>query len=74
MGQQNSDSTSDIYQILVRGELDKHWTIWFDDFTITHINGDPLLTGPVSDQAALHGILAKIRDLGLFLVFIQHIR
>lgn len=59
------------YQICVKGPLNPDWSDWFDDFSITSIDGDSLLTGKVLDQAALHGILAKIRDLGLTLVFIQ---
>lgn len=59
------------YQICIQGVLDPKWAEWFDDFTITPLEGDSLLTGQVPDQAALHGILAKIRDLGLILVFIK---
>ena len=53
------------YHIRLKGRLDPVWADWFAGFSITHINGDTLLAGVVSDQAALHGILAKIRDLGL---------
>lgn len=59
------------YQIRVRGQIDPHWSDWFDDFAITQIGDDSLLTGKVLDQAALHGIIAKIRDLGLTLIFIK---
>lgn len=68
MAQENADN---IYEILVRGKLDQHWATWFDNFTLCYINRDTLLTGTVADQAALHGILSKIRDLGLFLVFVR---
>jgi hypothetical protein len=55
-----------IYQIRLRGHLDDRWTGWFDGLTITlEDNGDTLLTGPVIDQSALHGLLRKVRDLGL---------
>ncbi len=58
-----------IYQIRVRGHLDRQWTDWFEGLTITlEEEGDTLLTGPVIDQAALHGLLKKVRDLGLPLV------
>lgn len=58
-----------IYQIRVKGHLDSQWTDWFDDLTITlDENGDTLLTGPVIDQSALHGLLKKVRDLGMTLV------
>lgn len=58
-----------IYQIRVQGHLDSQWTDWFDGLTIMlEENGDTLLTGPVIDQAALHGLLKKVRDLGMPLV------
>lgn len=57
---------SGIYEIRLNGHLDDTWTGWFDGLTITlEDNGDTLLTGPVIDQAALHGLLKKVRDLGL---------
>lgn len=59
------------YVITVHGHLDQHWSAWFDGLTITNIaNGESTLTGPVGDQAALHGVLVKIRDLGLPLIAI----
>lgn len=64
-------SPENCYQIRVRGQLDPKWADWFDGFSITPLDGDSLLKGMVPDQAALHGIIAKIRDLGLTLVFIQ---
>ena len=58
-----------IYQIRIKGHLDSQWTDWFEGLTITQEdNGDTLLTGPVIDQAALHGLLKKVRDLGMPLV------
>ncbi len=55
-----------IYQIRLEGHLGRQWTDWFDGLTITLTeNGDTILTGPVVDQAALHGLLKKVRDLGL---------
>jgi hypothetical protein len=55
-----------IYQIRVKGSLDHKWSDWFDGLTITPLsNGETLLAGPVADQAALHGLLNKIRDMGL---------
>jgi hypothetical protein len=60
---------STYYVITVRGHLDDHWSAWFEGMTITNAaNGDALLAGPVMDQAALHGLLIKIRDLGLPLI------
>ena len=61
--------TNRVYQIRVRGHLRPEWSEWFGDMTITHeANGDTTLYGPVMDQAALHGLLARVRDLGLTLV------
>jgi hypothetical protein len=60
---------ADYYEIRVRGLLDSHWSAWFEGLTLTHLgNGQTLIAGPIQDQAALHGILAKIRDLGLHLL------
>ncbi len=64
---------SGCYQIRVKGVLDPQWSDWFDDFTITQVNGDSLLTGNVQDQAALHGLINKIRNLGLFLLLVEWI-
>lgn len=62
---------STIYKIRIKGHLDSQWTDWFEGLTITlQDNGETLLTGPVIDQAALHGLLKKIRDLGLTLISI----
>lgn len=57
------------YQIRIQGHLDSQWTDWFSGMTITlEENGTTLLIGPVADQAALHGLLKKVRDLGLPLI------
>jgi hypothetical protein len=61
-----------IYQIRVKGNLDRRWSDWFDGFTITPEGDDEtLLVGPVADQSALHGLLHKIRDLGLPLLCVK---
>jgi hypothetical protein len=58
-----------IYQIRLKGHLGREWADWFEGLTITlEEDGNTLLTGPVIDQAALHGLLKKVRDLGLPLV------
>ena len=58
-----------VYQIRLKGYLGSQWTDWFEGLTITlEEDGDTLLTGPVIDQAALHGLLKKVRDLGMPLV------
>ena len=55
-----------VYQIRLKGHLGRQWTDWFGGLTITlEDNGDTLLAGPVVDQAALHGLLRKVRDLGM---------
>ena len=55
-----------IYQIRVKGHLGPQWTEWFEGLTITlEDKGNTLLTGPVLDQAALHGLLKRVRDLGV---------
>ena len=58
-----------VYQIRVKGHLNPQWTDWFEGLAITlEDNGETLLTGPVVDQAALHGLLRKVRDLGMPLI------
>lgn len=58
-----------VYQIRIKGHLGSRWTEWFGGMTITREDdGDTLLTGPVADQAALHGLLRKVRDLGMPLI------
>ena len=61
-----------IYQIRIKGHVGPQWTEWFEGMTITQeIGGDTFLTGPVIDQAALHGLLKKVRDLGMPLISIN---
>jgi hypothetical protein len=60
------------YQIVVEGHLDHQWSEWFEGLSITHgEDGTTVLAGPVADQAALHGLLVKIRNLGLPLISIN---
>jgi hypothetical protein len=54
------------YHIRVKGHLDDHWSDWFGGLTITNqASGEAVLAGPLADQAALHGVLIRVRDLGL---------
>ena len=58
-----------VYQVRLKGHLDDQWNDWFEGLAITlEKNGETILTGPLVDQAALHGLLKKIRDLGLPLI------
>ena len=58
-----------IYEIRIRGRLDEDWAEWFDNMTLTYTSeGQTILTGPIPDQAALHGTLNRIRDLNLELI------
>jgi hypothetical protein len=60
------------YQLRVDGHLDQHWSPWFGDLTLTHEDdGTTSLSGAVSDQAELHGLLTKIRDLGVTLISVE---
>jgi hypothetical protein len=59
------------YQIRITGRLDPRWADWFEGLTITFDGGDTLVTGPVVDQAALQGLLKRVRDLGMPLVSVN---
>jgi len=65
----NDPGSPMVYQIRVKGHLGSQWAEWFGGLTVTlEDNGETVLTGPVVDQAALHGLLKKVRDLGMPLV------
>ncbi len=64
-----------VYQIRIEGHLGREWTGWFGGLTITTLdNGETLLTGPVVDQAALHGVLRKVRDVGIPLLSVNRVK
>src|SRR5512137_2984624 len=63
-----------IYEIRVEGHLDREWSAWFDGLTVSLAeDGTTLLSGPVADQAALHGLLKRVRDLGTSLISINQV-
>ena len=63
-----------VYEIRIKGHLGSQWTDWFGGLTVTlEDNGETLLAGPVVDQAALHGVLKKMRDLGMPLVSVNRV-
>jgi hypothetical protein len=61
-----------VYQIRIKGHLGREWADWFEGLTITALdNGETLLAGPVVDQAALYGLLRKVRDVGMPLLSVS---
>ena len=67
-------SKAKVYEIRLKGHLEARWTEWFDGLAITlEENGTTLLSGPVADQAALHGLLKKVRDVGLPLLSVNSV-
>jgi hypothetical protein len=65
---------TELYEIRVKGRLRAEWSTWFGGLVITdHPGGETTLTGPITDQSALHGILLKIRDLGLPLLSVNRV-
>jgi hypothetical protein len=61
-----------IYQIRIKGHVNINWSEWFEELTVEHIStGDTVISGELPDQTALHGVLMKIRDLGLTLVEVK---
>lgn len=62
------------YEIRLTGHLDARWATWFDGLTVTHeSDGTTVLSGPIADQAALHGVIQRVRDLGLPLVSVSQV-
>ena len=74
-GSESYPSQPMVYRIRIKGHLSRQWTNWFGGLTITlQGNGDTLLTGPVVDQAALYGLLSKVRDLGMPLLSVIRLK
>jgi hypothetical protein len=72
--QKTDQSQPMIYQIRIKGHVDEQWTSWFGGLTITlEESGDTLLIGPVPDQAALFGLLRRVRDVGMPLVSVNRV-
>jgi hypothetical protein len=62
------------YEIRVTGHLDSRWATWFDGLSLTRADGTTVIHGPIVDQAALHGVLQKLRDLGVPLISVTQLR
>lgn len=75
MTAQNAKSPREsTYEFRVKGHLQPDWSDWLEGLAITHLeSGETMLSGPVADQAALHGVLAKLRDLNLTLISVNRI-
>lgn len=74
MAEEKKRSCAPIYEIKIKGHLDEQWADWFEGLSFTHeSDGTTTLCGPVTDQAALHGVLNGIRDLSLSLISVQRV-
>jgi hypothetical protein len=74
MSPQPAPGSAPTYELRVKGHLDGHWSTWFEGLSLTpEDDGTTTLRGPVVDQAELHGLLAKVRDLGVTLVSVRTI-
>jgi hypothetical protein len=62
-----------VYEIRVQGRLDQRWSAWFDGLTISYDGSNTVLRGPLTDEAALHGVLIKVRDLALPLLAVNRV-
>jgi hypothetical protein len=67
-------SEAERYEIRLTGHLDAHWSAWFDGMVVTHqVDGTTRIAGPVVDQAALHGLIQRVRDLGMPLLSVMRL-
>jgi hypothetical protein len=70
----NPSGTPEVYEIRLAGQLEQRWTAWFDGLLVSaQADGSTVIIGPIPDQAALHGVLQRIRDLGLTLLSVRHV-
>jgi hypothetical protein len=65
-------SETERYEIRIQGRLDARWSAWFEGMEVVDDEGSTLIRGQVADQAALHGLIQKVRDLGLPLLSVTH--
>lgn len=73
MNDQPTFSYSNLYAVRVKSHIDPHWD-WLAGFSVTHLDqGETLITGPIADQAALHGLLNRIRDMNLELISVEQV-
>lgn len=71
---QDGDPGAGRYEIRLTGRLHERWAAWFDGLTVSHADdGTTVISGPIADQAALHGLLQRVRDLGLPLVSVERV-
>ncbi len=64
-----------VYEIVVKGKLDSRWSRWFANMQIIpRPDGNTLIAGPIADQAALYGVISRMRDLGMVLISVQRVR
>ncbi len=74
MNASTTDQEPGWYEVRLQGRLDRRWSAWFDGMNLTtETDGTTVLCGPVMDQAALHGLLARLRDLGLPLISVTQV-
>ena len=62
-----------LYEIRIDGVLGEHWTAWFEGLQVTSEGSQTVISGPLADQPALHGVLVKVRDLGLCLISVRRL-
>jgi hypothetical protein len=73
MENSHNSEKAEYYRFQVKGHIAQRWSDWFDGFDLQYLGEDTLILGEVMDQAALHGVLAKIRDLGLPIILVEKI-